>query len=209
MLGDAVTDAMAWVQAQATPNASTNEVSARLDAFRAGTWELHASLFLQQLERLKEGVLTNAIAKIEQSALDKAPRLKGGLAEKLLHQFLGGFGRLLVERKVTSELKGWGADRIYLAVRNKLTAEAAKAGVSETITRSELSRFIVREGIVPGIMGPIRSLARGQQWPLIIIAGAIMILPPLCLRLKKNRFNRTAKDSLPGIPNEQKNSTHD
>jgi hypothetical protein len=86
---------------------------------------------------------------------------------------------------VTGQLKGWGADRVYLAIRDQLTAEASRTGHPETIARQDLSRFLVQEGIVPGIMTPIRSTARSQQLPLIVMAVLIMIGPPLGIRLMK------------------------
>src|SRR5262245_55294944 len=52
-VGEAIADGMAWVQIRATSGNNTNqEVSLRLDEFRAGKWELHAGQFLQQLDDL-------------------------------------------------------------------------------------------------------------------------------------------------------------
>src|SRR6185436_13050078 len=88
---------------------------------------------------------------------------------------------------VSGELKNWGADRIYFAIREQLQIETGKAGHPDTIARGEISVFLVREGIVPGIMKPIRSTARAQQLPLIGIAIAALVLPPICIRLARGR----------------------
>jgi hypothetical protein len=202
-IADVVADVMAWVQVHATlpAEADGTNLSVKLDEFRAGKWELHAAQFLRQLDSLKEATITNAVAKLEQSALERTPQLKGGLSEKLLHQLLSGLGRLVVERKVANQLKSWGADRVYFAIREKLTTEAAKSGSRETIMRSEISQFLVQEGIVPGVMKPIRSTARMQQLPLVVIAGLVMVLPPLCIRLAKKRFgSRTNTGVAPSPP---------
>jgi len=197
-IADVIADGMAWVQVHANSAGSTNsaDVSAKLEEFRAGKWELHAAQFLRQLDDLKEATITNTIARLEQSALERTPKLKGGLGEKLLHQLLTGLGRLLVAKKVSSELKSYGADRIYFAIREELKTEAARAADPDTITRGELSAFLIREGIVPGIMKPIRSTARAQQLPLVGIAIAIIIVPPVCLRLARSRFGGPAQTNL-------------
>jgi hypothetical protein len=100
-IADTIADGMAWVQIhEATVgNTNTAEIAARLEEFRAGKVELHAAQFLRQLDELKEATITNNIVRLEQSALETAPVLKGGLGEKLLHQFLSGLGRLFVEKK--------------------------------------------------------------------------------------------------------------
>lgn len=189
-IAEVIADGMAWVQVRATQpeSASTNEVNLKLDEFRAGKWELHSAQFLTQLDELKEDAITNALVRLEQSALQRTPQLKGGLSEKLLHQLLSELGRLLVEKKVSSELKGWGADRVYFAIREQLKIEAGKSGHPDTISRSEVSTFLVQEGIVPGIMKPIRATARSQQLPLVAIAVMVLVVPPLCLRLARSRF---------------------
>lgn len=186
-IGEAVADGMAWVQIRASSVGNTNQ-ELKLEEFRAGKWELHAGQFLQQLDELKGDSITNALVWLEQSALENTPQLKGGLGEKVLHEILNGLGRLLVEKKVTSELNNYGVDRIYFAVREQLKTEAGKAGDPQTIGRTEISVFLIRDGIVPGILKPVRSTARSQQLPLIGIALMTLIVPPLCIRLARSRF---------------------
>jgi len=200
-VGEAIADGMAWVQIRASSANSTNEAFAsKLDEFRAGKWELNAGQFLQQLDDLKGDSITNVIGWLEQSALEQTPQLKGGLGEKILHETLDGLGRLLVEKKVTSELKNYGVDRIYFAVREQLKTEASKTGDPETIARGEIAIFLIRDGIVPGILRPVRSTARSQQLPLIGIALMILVVPPLCVRLARSRFAGSTSASVPAPP---------
>jgi hypothetical protein len=186
-IGDAIADAMAWVQVRPQFSRMTNDVelSSKLEEFRAGKWELHAAQFLQQMASIKQEVITNLVAQVEHSALLRSPKLKGGLGEKLLHQFLDGLGRLAAAKQAASELKGWGADRVYFAVVQELQTAAANHGHPDTIARSEISALLVQKGIVPAIMRPIRSTARAQQLPLVAIAIVAMVLPPLCVRLAR------------------------
>jgi len=200
-IGEVIADGMAWVQIRASSVNNTNpELSLKLDEFRSGKWELHAGQFLQQLDDLKGDSITNAIIWLEQSALDRTPQLKGGLGEKILHETLNGLGRLLVEKKVSSELKNYGVDRIYFAVREQLKTEAAKSGDPQTIARGEISVFLIRDGIVPGILKPVRSTARSQQLPLIGIAMMALIVPPLCVRLARSRFAGATQAQIPPPP---------
>ncbi|HEX5221719.1 MAG TPA: hypothetical protein VFZ59_19295 [Verrucomicrobiae bacterium] len=186
-VGEVIADGMAWVQIRASSANNTNQ-ELKLEEFRAGKWELHAGNFLQQLDDLKSDSITNALVWLEQSALENTPQLKGGLGEKILHETLNGLGRVLVEKKVASELNNYGVDRIYFAVREQLKNEAGKSGHPQTIGRAEISVFLIRDGIVPGILKPVRSTARSQQLPLLGIALMALIVPPLCIRLARGRF---------------------
>jgi hypothetical protein len=199
-IANALADGMAWVQVQATLTDQTNrtELDAQLEAFRTEQWELHPSRFLQELDTLTEDVITNSLARLEQSTLARTPQLKGGLGEKLLHQLIHGLGRPLITKQATSKLNRWGASQVYYAIREKLTPEAALAGNPETIKRSEISRFLIRDGIVPGIMNPIRTIARSQQIPLLAIGVLVMVLPPTCIRLARKHLTKTPTP--PAIP---------
>jgi hypothetical protein len=208
-IGEAIADGMAWIQLRASPNNSSNTVASapRLDDFRAGKWELNAVQFLTELDTFRKEAVADLVAKLEQSALERTPQLKGGIGEKLLHIFLNGLGRLLLEKKVSSELKNYGADRVYLAIRERLTTEAAKAGQPDTISRGQISTFLVREGIVPGILNPIRSTARAQQLLLIGIAILAIMAPPLCIRFVRSRFDKTPSSIPPGPPGQAQASS--
>ena len=198
-VGEVIADGMAWVQIRASSANNTNQ-ELKLDEFRAGKWELHAGQFLQQLDDLKTDSITNALVWLEQSALENTPQLKGGFGEKILHEILNGLGRVLVEKKVTSELNNFGVDRIYFAVREQLKTEAGKSGDPQTIGRAEISVFLIRDGIVPGILKPVRSTARSQQLPLVGIALVALIVPPLCMRLARSRFAGPTQPQVPPAP---------
>lgn len=201
-IADVIADGMAWIQVRATQPEilSTNEMTLKLDAFRAGKWELHAVQFQTQLDEFRNDSIVDALNWLERTALERTPKLKGGLSEKLLHKFLHGLGRLLVEKKGNSQLKSWGADRVYSAIREQLIAEARKSGDADTISHREVSAFIVHQGIVPGIMKPIRTTARAQQLPLIGIGLMVMVVPPLCVRLARSRFGRREKAAVTPPP---------
>jgi hypothetical protein len=194
-IADVIADGMGWIQIRATlpENAGTNEMTLKLDEFRAGKWELHAAQFQQQLDQFRNDSIEYANTRLEQTAHERTPHLKDALSEEMLHKVLHGLGRLLVEKKAASELKSWGADRVYFAIREQLIAEAKKVGDPDTISHREASVFIVQQGIVPGIMKPIRTTARAQQLPLIGIAIMVMVVPPLCVRLARSRFGRGAQ----------------
>ena len=93
-VADVVADAMAWVQLHAANPGNTNtlEMAARLDEFRAGKWELHCTRFLRAMGQAPGGDdYPDALTKLEASALERAPQLRNGFGEKLLHQCLGRF----------------------------------------------------------------------------------------------------------------------
>jgi hypothetical protein len=201
-IGNTIADGMAWIQLRAQPHGDTNEaaLTSAMEEFRAGKWELHATRFLQKLDTFREESVTNLVARLQQSALENAPQLKGGFGEKLLHYLLHGLGRRLVEQNVASGLKSCGADHVYQAIRLQLPAEAAKAGGPETISRREISDFLVRDGIVPGILKPIRFTARAQQTPLLLLAGLVLFAPPIAFRLARKRLAQPNSMATPPSP---------
>jgi hypothetical protein len=201
-IAEGIADGMAWVQIRASSPNGTNDIDVGLEAFRAGKWELNAPQFLRQLEGFKDGAVDDAIRALERSTLEHAPILKDGLGEILLHQFLNRLGRLMLEKTSISQSNSWGADRIYIAIRERLQLEAGKSGNPDTIARVEISRFVVHDGIVPGLMRPIELTARSQQLPLAVMALAVLILPPVCIRLGRRRDSpaQTPPPVIPGSP---------
>jgi hypothetical protein len=200
-LGDAIADGMAWVQICATSDTTNNEeIAGKLNAFRAGKWELHATQLLDQLDALQAQAITNVLAKIEASALERAPQFKGGLGEKLLHALLQNLGGQLLEKKIEGSLKQYAGGRIYFTIREQLPRAAVQAGDPNTLARPEISTLIVHDGIVPGLIKPLRSLAHAQQ---ILLAGSalfILIVPPFGVSLARNRLGRSATSKVTPPP---------
>ncbi|MGC3960111.1 MAG: hypothetical protein QM813_19940 [Verrucomicrobiota bacterium] len=105
-IGNTLADGMAWIQLRAHSGSNTDAtLTVGLEAFRTGKWELHATRFLQELDDFQATTITNLVVQLEQTALERAPQLKGGIGEQLLHELLNGLARRLVEQKVIAELK--------------------------------------------------------------------------------------------------------
>jgi hypothetical protein len=178
--GDAMADVAAFIQVYLsdTNDASRSEtnLTAKIEAFRSGAWEVDAPAFLQQLERAHGDFITNAVVETEQDLIASVPYLQSGLANKVVHRCFDQFGAALVRMSLNSQAKRLGTDGYYQALGDRLVADARKQSPSETISRPELSAFFVREAMVPGIMKPIRILS-GEQAKLFfwlgIIAGAV------------------------------------
>ncbi|HEX2853405.1 MAG TPA: hypothetical protein VHO24_09215 [Opitutaceae bacterium] len=164
-------------------DASTAAGDARLTAFRAGTWELDAPKFLGRIDTLRGETFRELLAGFERDALDRAPALKGGLTERLLHYTTQNLGTALLEQKLSSELRRRGLDHLHTALRTGLVAEAARTGNPATIGHRDLARFIQREGIVPTLVVPIRSFARSQQNIYALVAAFACIAPAAMSRL--------------------------
>lgn len=205
-IADVLADGMAWVQLHASGQ-DTDDARRKqlLEEFRAGKWELRAAQFIEQLETVTEEMVTNLVARLEQSALENTPGLKGTFGEKLLRQFVSGIGRSFIKDRVSGEMKSFGADRVYAAIRDGLAKEASKAGDPQTISHREISTFLVRDGITPAILAPIRSTARSQQIPLVLIALVLIVAPPACIGFARGRFGRRPgnESTAPAMPAEE------
>lgn len=189
-IGDLTADALMWLQLRspALVTMTRQQVSAQLQAFRAGERELDAAAFRGQLDRFEAEAVSEVFAELERYALDRAPEFSGGLAERLIRQILTSFGTALARNAAAPAPQQWGGDRLLTALRADLAAEAAMNGDPDTIRRSELSDLVVREGILPGVLTPIRAYARDQQAAFALLALAIVLIPPVTLRL----FHRSA-----------------
>jgi hypothetical protein len=196
-IAEVIADGMAWVQLQSESPADTNAIARGIELFRQGERELNAATFPGQFDALREETIRALVTRLEQTALERTPQLKGGLTEKLLHGLLNGLGRVAVEKKTAKELKSWGADHLYVAIRTGLLEEARRTGDAETINRKELTTFIVHQGIVPGILKPIRTMARAQQLPLLALAGLTLVAPPICIRFVRRRRTGTPTPNPP------------
>ena len=197
-IAEAMADGMAWLQIRArqSKDDTEREVAAKLEEFRAGQWELDAPQFLEHFDDFRETAFKEYVVKLEESALQRAPKLRGSLSEKLLHELLHGLATLLAQKQLGHELEKWGVGRTFRAIREQLVSEAARRGEPNTISRRELSVFIVMEGMVPGILGPIRSFCRAQQLGCLLIAGITVFLPAAALRLAR-RFQRAPERQSP------------
>ena len=61
-------------------------------------------------------------------------------------------------------------------MREKLVAEARRQGNPDTIGHHELSAFILREGVVPVLMKPIRSFVGSQELLFVALAGLAVLV---------------------------------
>jgi hypothetical protein len=200
LVSDALADGVAAAQVflsdtNATTRSQTN-ITARIENFRQGEWEVNAPALLRQLDELQSGAVSNLVAEVEARLVAGSPQLQSGLPNKLLHHSLRLMGTMVVERKVNQELKRAHADDFYHAVRDRLVSAARQRGSPDTITHQELSEFLVQEVVVPGVMKPIRVFAGGQVKVFLVLALLSVVIPPGAFKLTCGR----AKQKTPGEP---------
>lgn len=186
-----VADGFAWIDLAMDPGAKFSDAAGqvRIDSFRAGTWELDASRFLGRIDALRSETFRQLLDGFDQEVLKRWPALKGGLTERLLRRTTDTLGTMVLEQKLASELRRHRVDHLHAALRTGLIAEAGRHGEPSTITHPELSRFIHREGILPAILVPTRSLARQQQFIYALAALCICFVPPCVARLCRPRVS--------------------
>lgn len=190
-VGDALADGVAAAQlflaeTNAAARSSTN-LSARIEAFRSGAWEVNAPEFLRQLDALQSAAVTNIVSEIEQKIVSSSPQLQSGLPNKLVHHSLRLLGTMVVERKINSELHRAKLDDFYHAFRDRFVSEARKQGAPDTIGHRELSGFLVTEAVVPSVMKPIRIFAGGQAKFFLLCAAFGLVLPAGAFRITCGR----------------------
>ena len=191
-LGDALADGVAAVQTylsdtNAASRSETN-ITAKIDEFRNGTWEVNAPVFVRQMDEIQSGAVSNIVFDIEKQIVVSTPQLKSGLQNKLLHQTLRTFGAVLVQRKMESELKQLELDDLYHALRERLVSEARKQGDPNTISHPQLSAFFVKEAIVPSTIKPIRIFVGNQAMLFLLLASLSPVLPALVFRFTCKRI---------------------
>lgn len=156
---------------------------AHLAAFRTGTRELDAPGFLQRVGAVRQEVFQQLLRQLEEYLLQEAPALKGGYGEKILHHAVQELGPALLDQKLSQEIRKRNLGPLHVALRDRLVAAAARTGNPATIGYRDLSAFILREGMIPSLVEPVRTFARQQQILYIAIALLCCLTPPPIFRL--------------------------
>lgn len=194
VVSDALADGLAGAQVYLSDTndlvRSGTNVFARVESFRRGEWEVDAPLLLRQLDGLQSGAVTNLMGEIEARLVAGSAQLQSGLPNKLLHYTLQLIGKTLVERKLGSELKRVNLDDFYRVVRDRLVEEARRNGNPDTISRKDLSAFVVREVVVPSVLKPVRVFAGGQVKLFLFLAFLTLVVPALLFELTCGRVKQ-------------------
>jgi hypothetical protein len=180
-------EAMVWIDLAAQQGGSLARTAGdpRLAEFRAGTWELDVQAFLGRIDTLRDESFRNILRQLEDMMLERSPGLKDGFTGRILHEAIHGLGPVLLDKKLSDELRHRGLDHLQEAVRTRLLAEAARAGDPATIGYRDLSGFVLRDGLVPAIVAPIRSFARQQQILCAVLAIFVCCVPAVAFRLSR------------------------
>jgi hypothetical protein len=181
VVGNALADGLAGLQSYAaltnSAEASRTNLMARVDAFRAGEWELDVPKLHQQLDELSASAVSNVVTSIETNLVARSPQLQDGLPGALFHHALAFGRKFIVERKLHSEVKDRKLDAFYDKARNTLLAAAQTSGAPETVTRQELSDFAVQQAVVPSVMWPLRIMLNEQKLIFVLLSVLAAVLP--------------------------------
>jgi len=196
-LGDWMADGLAALHLELAPRVPTNSSAVlplTLDGFRTNGWELDVPEFQRRINHLPEAIATNLTTRLQGRIATHSPVLASGLNNRLALGLANRLAVALVESKAESELSRIGVLSLYRAVRTGLPQAAAQAGKPDTISRAELSSHLVREGVVPTLMAPVRSFV----WTNVVLFSALAVvataLPPILLRRLLLRFRPPSAD---------------
>lgn len=184
-VADFFADTCVWLDLAAEQRGVPSDaaMAARVEAFRSGRWDLDVPIFFERLGTLRTETFTAILGKIEELIHREAPALKDGATGRMLHRVIHEFGPGMLDDRFASEMKGRGLEPLRLAIRDRLLAEAARAGDPRKIRFSELSRFLLNQAVVPGMVAPIDSFVRQQQLFLGIVALIVLVLPAIVCRI--------------------------
>jgi len=186
-VGDALADVVGGFQLYASvsnpPSVTDSNFMARVADFQAGGWEVNVPQLNRQLDELPAGVASNLVSKIESNIVARTPMLQSGLPNTLLHHVLGYGWKFAVARKVEGELRDHKLDTCYQTARARLLSAAQQAGDPATISRGELSAFLVQEAVVPSVMVPVRIFLIQNVALFGMLGGLSLVLPAVLFRL--------------------------
>lgn len=186
VVGNALADGLAGLQSYGvltnSADAARSNLLARVEAFRAGDWELDVPKLHLQLDELSIGAVSNIVISIETNLVARTPQLQNGLPGALFHHALSFGGKFIVERKIHSEMTDRKLDAFYDRARNTLLAAAKASGAPETVSRQELSNFTVQEVVVPSLLWPIRIMLNEQKLIFMLLTVLAAVLPGIAYR---------------------------
>jgi hypothetical protein len=176
------------------------EFKEKVRSFRVGEREWDVTVFLGRMDRFGAEKLPQFVDETLDGLLNRYPSLKGGLGEQILRPVLTALVRRLVSDKLDPlagvDKKLQKSNGIVIFNRQRLLAEAARAGNPATISHRELSLFVIQGGLVPAILKPIHSMARTQQIIMIVLSILIVSIPAVVFRLTNKRHPNAVKTAV-------------
>lgn len=204
LAGDALADALVSLQTRLESDqtdAGTNGVAAaRLEDFKAGRHEFDAARFSGQIDHLRDGAVSNILRHAELRAAEATPLLADGLGRVVLGLGLRTLGGALVGDDMDTGLRRFGLAGLQEALREDLPALAKKTGHPDTVTRPELSAFLVQEAVVPVLLLPVRTFVKTNIWLNVILAGASLLLPIVFFRCTCGLVKAPVRHEAPPSP---------
>ncbi len=88
-----------------------------------------------------------------------------------------------MREKVGKKLEEYEIDVQFEVFREGLLAAARRAGDPNTITRPELSAYLVNALLEPSILYPIRHVVRSQETAAVLILLLVLVVPVLFFRI--------------------------
>lgn len=202
VVGNALADGLAGLQSYAaltnSADASRSNLMARVEAFRAGEWELNVPKLQQQLDELSASAVSNVVTSVETNLVARSPQLQDGLPGVLFHHALAFGRKFIVERKLHSEVKDRKLDAFYDRTRGALQTAAKAKGAPETVTRQELSDYAVQQVVVPSVMWPLRIMLNEQKMIFVLLTLFAAVLPGVAFRFTLGLIK--AKPAPPSVP---------
>lgn len=154
-----------------------------LESFRNGRLELNVTELRGSVESAAHRSTDQFLASLHDRILEQYPALKGGLGEKALNLMITEVGRRFLVQKAQTQLTrvglGYGAEGFF----RDLAALAARQGDPNTVSRQELAAFFVEKVVVGGALLQVRAHVRSQQFLLLGIGAAVILIPVLVFRV--------------------------
>jgi hypothetical protein len=149
----------------------------RIEAFTLGKAEFDVRAFRARLDRVEAEFVSKIVGSAKEDLRKNLKIAPGGVAERMLDAALPLLARHGLRKTVGGKLEDQGltegVDRLFGA----LDAAARAAGSPDTAAHAELTEEIVERCLIPLVLIPARSIARGQQLTSLLLMAAALALP--------------------------------
>lgn len=177
---------------------ASESADSSLAAFQTGQKEIVASTIPETLARVESEYLDEFAEEAKKRARETLPVLREGTGAQILDWFVDHCGEGLAQATVgegDESDDGGSVVRLFRDFIRGLPKAALLEGAPETLSHTELSRFIVEATLAKGtIQIVVKPFCRGHQvGALLIILGAVLApifvlrIPPLFIRWLERR----------------------
>jgi hypothetical protein len=166
---------------------------ASVEAFSQGKAEFDVRTFRARLDRTESEMISKLVSTAKSQLQANLKIARGGIAESMLDAALPLLARYGLRKAVVDKLEEQGVKEGVENLFGAMDAAARAGGTPDGASCAEMTEQIADRCLVPLLLWPARSLARGQQLTSLILMVVALAIPIAGFAIGRQVERRNAK----------------